>query len=297
MARARSDTNNGGWPSRRRGGRRLEAGVRALGGVVLAGLWGCTTADAGPQADVAPAADTPTPTLAAAPAPTPVRRGTDYDAPGGLGAKAREALAASRKPVVEELFRAAGVPFPPRSLLFRAVKREAELEVWAAGDGPLAPVATYEICAASGELGPKRREGDFQVPEGFYTLDLFNPLSAYHLSMRVSYPNASDDVLSDPRHPGGAIMIHGSCASIGCLAMTDERIEELWVMAAAMRAQKRTTYVHILPARDLAALLAEGPASEHRPFWENLAEGDRIVREERRIPTVTVDAAGRYRFR
>ncbi len=216
-----------------------------------------------------------------------VRDGTDYDAPSTLSAKAREAAAALRRPVVEALFATAGVAWPPRELLLRAYKAEMELEVWAAAaEGPLTHVTTYRVCAASGGPGPKRREGDFQVPEGFYTLDLFNPWSDYHLSMRVSYPNASDKVRSDPKRPGGAIMIHGSCASIGCLAMTDERIEELWVMATAMRTHKRTTHVHSFPTHDMTELLATGGPADHVEVWTALARAQQIVDLEHRMPRV-----------
>lgn len=228
---------------------------------------------------------------------TPVREPTDYDAAGGLSSTARQARAAGRRPIVEGLFKAADIAFPPRSLVFRVFKDVGRLEVWAADSGRLVPVATYGVCYASGGLGPKRREGDGQVPEGFYTLDLYNPLSSYHLSMRVSYPNRSDRILGHPKTPGGAIMIHGSCVSIGCLAMSDERIEELWTMAVAMRAAKRTVAVHILPTRDIAALLATGVQPEHHAFWRNLDQGDRVVREEGRLPSVGVAKDGSYTFR
>ncbi len=235
--------------------------------------------------------------LAVAGETIPVREPTDYDAAGGLSSKARQALAAARRPTVEGLFKAAGVSFPPRSMVFRVFKDVGQLEVWGSRAGRLVHIATYGVCYASGGLGPKRREGDLQVPEGFYTLDLFNPVSSYHLSMRVSYPNRSDRILGHPKTPGGAIMIHGSCVSIGCLAMSDERIEELWTMAAAMRDAKRTVSVHILPTHDIAALLATGVQPEHHAFWQNLDQGDRIVREEGRVPLVGVSRDGVYTFR
>ncbi len=226
-----------------------------------------------------------------------LREPTLYDAAGGLSAKARQALATGRRPMVQALFTAARLSFPPRSMVFRVFKDVGRLDVWGADSGRLVPVATYGVCYASGGLGPKRKEGDSQVPEGFYTLDLFNPRSSYHLSMRVSYPNRSDRILGHPKTPGGAIMIHGSCVSIGCLAMSDERIEELWAMAAAMRDAKRTVAVHILPTHDIAALVATGAQPEHHAFWRNLDEGDRVVRDEGRLPIVSVAKDGVYTFR
>jgi murein L,D-transpeptidase YafK len=243
-----------------------------------------------------PAPSAPAPS---APAPTPaIRAPTAYSASRSLSSTARVALSAKRLPTVQALFAAAGVVWPPSALLLRVYKAQGELEVWAApARQRLTRVATWGICAQSGDLGPKRREGDGQVPEGFYTVALFNPASSYHLSMRVSYPNRSDRVLSDKQHPGGDIMIHGDCVSIGCIAMSDERIEELWQIATAVRDQGETVDVEILPSRDLAGLIAEGAYPQHTAFWQNLAEGDTIVREQGRVPSFTVGEDGRYIFR
>ena len=125
---------------------------------------------------------------------------------------------------MQELFDDAKVPFPPRQLLLRGFKKEKELEVWAAAkkSGPLTHIATYEICFMSGHEGPKRKQGDLQVPEGFYVVDVFNKGSDFFLSLGLNYPNDYDRRL---KRTGSAIMIHGACVSIGCLAMTDERIQ------------------------------------------------------------------------
>lgn len=224
-----------------------------------------------------------------------IREPTDYQASRALSGSARTALSAKRKPTVEALFSTTGVRWPPQAVLLRVFKAQGELEVWAGNAGPLSQIATWGICAQSGELGPKRYEGDFQVPEGFYTIDLFNPVSSYHLSMRVSYPNAADRHFSDPKRPGGAIMIHGDCVSIGCLAMSDERIEELWQIASAVREQKRTVQVHIFPSRDMPKLIASNEFPQHNAFWETLAAGEAKFRETRVIPKVTVAADGAYR--
>ncbi len=226
-----------------------------------------------------------------------VRMPTDYSASRALTAKSRIALSAARRPTVAAIFASAGVRYPPSTVLLRAYKAESELEVWASDGGPVTRIAVWRICAQYGSLGPKRREGDGQVPEGFYTIESLNSLSSYHLSLRVNYPNRSDRVLSDREHPGGDIMIHGDCVSIGCLAMSDERIEELWQIATSVRDQKKTVYVHILPSRDLAGLIAKGVYPEHAAFWTNLAVGDAIFRNERRLPVVTVGADGTYLFR
>ena len=121
----------------------------------------------------------------------------------------------------------------------------------------------------------------------------FNPQSRFHLSLLVSYPNESDRRLGDRKKPGGEIMIHGDCRSRGCLAMSDERIEELWLMA---RAAKPPIVVHLLPTRDIPALVKRGEHAEHHAFWNNLDEGKRLFERTRRPPAVRVDTAGRYRF-
>jgi murein L,D-transpeptidase YafK len=201
---------------------------------------------------------------------------------------------------VRALFAQAQVAFPPAQLLLRAFKRERRLEVWAASKAgaPLVHVTTYEICFASGRLGPKRRQGDGQVPEGFYTLGYLNPSSSYHLSMLVTYPNESDRILGDQRDPGGEIMIHGDCRSAGCLAMSDERIEELWVMCTALMWKLGgQVQIHIFPSRDMEQLLAAEPTAEHRELWQDLKGGlDRFERDKR-LPRVQIERDGRYHFR
>jgi murein L,D-transpeptidase YafK len=114
-----------------------------------------------------------------------------------------------------------------------AFKKERRMEVWAGSDGAWRFVRAYPILGASGELGPKLREGDRQVPEGIYRVEGLNPNSSFHLSMKLDYPNAFDRkyALHDGRmRPGSDIFIHGKATSVGCLAMGDEAIEELFVL-------------------------------------------------------------------
>ena len=133
-------------------------------------------------------------------------------------------------------FEAAGVAYPPPALVLLGLKHEQRLELYGPGaDGELVYIHAYPILAASGGPGPKLREGDYQVPEGFYRLSAFNPNSLYHLSLRLNYPNADDRRrgAADGRdNLGGDIMIHGRAASIGCLAMGDPTAEDLFVLAA-----------------------------------------------------------------
>lgn len=132
-------------------------------------------------------------------------------------------------------FRAAGVAYPPAELTLIAYKKERRLEVWAPNGKRWVRIIRYPILAASGQGGPKLRQGDEQVPEGVYHLTGLNPNSKYHLSIRVGYPSARDKrwAARDKRsNLGGDIFIHGNAVSRGCLAIGDERIEELFTLLA-----------------------------------------------------------------
>jgi hypothetical protein len=143
-------------------------------------------------------------------------------------------------------FAAAGVPYPPARAWLLAFKAERRLEVWAAGGGPARRVASFPLLAESGTLGPKLREGDYQIPEGIYRITWLHPNSQYHLSMKLDYPNAFDreQAARDGRtNLGGEIFIHGRDVSIGCLAVGDPAIEELFVLAARIGIADVTTIV------------------------------------------------------
>jgi L,D-peptidoglycan transpeptidase YkuD (ErfK/YbiS/YcfS/YnhG family) len=132
-------------------------------------------------------------------------------------------------------FDKAKVVYPPREVTFIALKQEMKLELWARDSGEFRFIRDYHIRAASGVSGPKLRQGDMQVPEGIYRIAGLNPNSHFHLSMKLNYPNEFDlfhawrEERSDP---GSDIFIHGKANSLGCLAMDDETIEELFVLAA-----------------------------------------------------------------
>ncbi len=207
-----------------------------------------------------------------------------------FAALAKDRVAAARENVkapVKALFDAAKVSYPPDELYLRAFKKEKALEVWAgAKNKPLVLIKTYAICAASGEAGPKREEGDLQVPEGFYEVKSFNPVSNFHLSMEVSYPNASDRVLGTKGKLGGAIYLHGNCVSIGCIAIEDPNIEEVYVMASEVKSHR--VPFHIFPAR-LTDEALESLPDPHRPFWKQLQPGYLQFEASRRPPSVKID--------
>ena len=205
--------------------------------------------------------------------------------------------------IIAQKFKDAGLPYPAGEIFLRWFKREAVVELWAREDrGPFRLIATYAILATSGGPGPKRREGDRQVPEGFYEIDRFNPASLFHLSLGVNYPNAADRILSDHHRPGGDIFIHGKNVSIGCAPIGDAAIEQLYLAALDTRARGQAHIpVHIFPARMhgvkwsafAAGHTARNPALAR--FWEQLQLGFDAFERDRRVPAFTVAPDGSYR--
>jgi murein L,D-transpeptidase YafK len=137
---------------------------------------------------------------------------------------------------LEPYFEKVGVNYPPDEVILVGLKQEKIIEVWARNnDKSFRKVREYPILGSSGVLGPKLEEGDNQVPEGIYSIESLNPNSRFHLALRLNYPNEFDLTYAKAEgrtHLGGDIMIHGSSVSIGCLAMGNEAIEELFVLAA-----------------------------------------------------------------
>lgn len=193
---------------------------------------------------------------------------------------------------------------PPGRLLIVVYKAERELELWGFSlrRGRFVPVAAYPMLATSGTLGPKRRRWDHQIPEGFYRVAALNPVSLYHLSLRLDYPNRSDRVLGDHRNPGDDIYIHGDHVSDGCIAIGDRAIEQLYLAVLDSRAAGREVPVEIFPCRfsdpDCRARLRR--EADGRPalaaFWDNLADGFALLERSGRPPRVSVAASGRYVF-
>lgn len=181
-------------------------------------------------------------------------------------------------------------------LFIRAFKSGQSLEVWGknTSDDKYQLLNTYEICKSSGGLGPKRKEGDRQVPEGFYFIDRFNPKSSYHLSLGLNYPNASDKILGDPKAPGTHIFIHGDCKSVGCLAMTDDKIKEIYLLAEfAKRAGQDKIPVHIFPFEMTDENIQKGN-NTYRDFWRDLKEGYDYFENNQQVPAIRVNEKGRY---
>lgn len=202
---------------------------------------------------------------------------------------------------ISRQFRKKGINYPPNDIYLRAFKSQNELELWARNNetSEYKLIKTYRICALSGKLGPKRMQGDRQVPEGYYFIEDFNPKSDYFLSMQLSYPNYSDRILGKP-DLGGDIYIHGGCVTIGCMPMTDEGIKELYTIClnAKLNGQEYIP-VHIFPTRltknGVNYLAHEFPKNlEYQEFWSELKYGYDYFEKYHKILPVMYSPEGRY---
>jgi len=195
------------------------------------------------------------------------------------------------------------IDFENFKMYLRYFKQDSLLEVW--GKNPLDDqyqlVTNYKASNSSGAMGPKRIQGDRQIPEGFYTIDKFNPKSNFHLSMRVSYPNDRDRMLAQGKDPGGDIYIHGGSSTMGCIPVTDDKIKELFWMIAKSYNQGHDIPVHIypFPLNDehinlLYPMFAENP--ELTTFWEMLRPGYEFFEKYKVPPHVSVEPNGAYKI-
>lgn len=185
---------------------------------------------------------------------------------------------------MDRLDMAAGSP-----ILLRIFKEESVLEVWKEDrSGRFRLLKEYDICAWSGELGPKLKEGDRQAPEGFYTVTRgqMNPNSSYHLAFNLGFPNTFDRSLG---RTGSHLMVHGDCSSRGCYAMEDGQIQEIYALAReAFAGGQRAFQVQAFPFRMTAQNMARHNDSEHRPFWEMLKAGSDHFEVTNRPPRIDV---------
>ena len=195
--------------------------------------------------------------------------------------------------------------WPAKHIFIRSFKHDSELEVWVKNDirDKYQLFKTYRVCMQSGTMGPKRLQGDFQIPEGFYYINEFNPRSNYHLSLGLNYPNSSDRILSDSLRPGNGIYIHGSCVSIGCVSVNDSDVEEIYVLSTYARAAGQEYIpVHIFPVKYnskrstdyLNTIVKNNPALEG--FFSQLKTSYDQFEKTKQLPVVLVDQDGNYLF-
>ena len=208
---------------------------------------------------------------------------------------------AEKASTVKRLLRVSGIDPDNHEIYIRGFKQEAILEVWARNRGAdkFLRVAAYPFCAKAGTLGPKRRQGDEQIPEGLYELSEFNPSSNYLLSLKVSYPNLADRRREGEHDLGGQIFIHGGCQTIGCIPITDDRIKELYVMAVqAKHSGQEKIRIDIFPNRlslqQYDRLRKVAHTGELVRFWGNLRTCITYFERHRQPPEFSVDASGHY---
>lgn len=173
-------------------------------------------------------------------------------------------------------------------VFIRIFKETRELEVWLQKGEKFSHFKTYQIAAMSGRLGPKEQEGDNQAPEGFYFVPSrqMNPQSRFHLSFNIGYPNSYDQAHG---RTGSALMVHGNRVSIGCYAMTDYYIEEIYTLCAAALENGQPFFrVHSFPFRLTEGNLAKHKTKQWHSFWQNLKPGYDYFEKHRTPPNVIV---------
>lgn len=197
---------------------------------------------------------------------------------------------------LKDAFQAKSLTWPPEAIYIRSFKSELELEVWVYQDGQFQLFKNYAVCAGSGMLGPKNMQGDKQVPEGFYFIDRFNPVSNFWLSLGIDYPNQADAIRSDAEDLGGDIFIHGSCSTIGCLPMTDDWIKEIYVLAVHARNEGQEKIpVHIFPYRfTMLNNAIFSKHDKHKEFWDILEKSYQYFNENKLLQNYYISKTGEY---
>ena len=203
---------------------------------------------------------------------------------------------AKKEIYLKKLLTSKGIHSFNYDLFLRAFKTEEILEVWikTKNTSKYQLLISYPFCKNSGSLGPKRIEGDGQIPEGFYRISHFNPKSSFLLSLKVNYPNDSDKILSDPTRPGNDIYLHGGCQTIGCIPITNDKIQELYLLAVEAHEAGKSIPIHIFPTRHFQNILKEG--TRHFSFWKSLEEGFDFFEKNKELPKVKVLETGKYKF-
>jgi murein L,D-transpeptidase YafK len=217
-------------------------------------------------------------------------------------ARVREAYANKEKDV-NRLLEDKELSASQLNLCLRAFKQEKILELWGKNtqDSVFKLIKTYAICRTSGELGPKRKQGDLQIPEGFYHIDRFNPVSSYYLSLGINYPNASDRILGNKGNLGGDIFIHGDCVTIGCIPITDDWIKELYVFCVEAKSNgQHTIPVTIFPFKmedQTYQTMVSNYDKETQMIglWTDLKTASDLFAQSHNLPTIKFLETGRHK--
>jgi murein L,D-transpeptidase YafK len=191
------------------------------------------------------------------------------------------------------------------NILLIGYKQEKSLNIYIRNKSGLFTLFnTYDVCSQSGDLGPKFKSGDYQTPEGFYHIDRFNPSSNFYLSLGINYPNSADKNRSHAGNLGGDIFIHGNCVSIGCFAMTDKIIKEIYILSVlAKNAGQSKIPVIISPFnfndsknKNFTKNINYQSYSDYFELWNSIKKGINIFKTTKSSPKITIDKKGNYKF-
>lgn len=210
-----------------------------------------------------------------------------------------------KEEVLKKQVEAKGLKWPAKYVYIRSFKYDSQMEVWLKNkqEEPYKLFKIYKVCALAGTLGPKRMEGDYQVPEGFYYINEFRPNSNYHLALGVNYPNASDRLLSDSVQPGSEIYVHGSCVTVGCIPINNDQIDELYTLAASAHNEGQDFIpLHIFPVlfnnkrsvEYLEKFIQSHP--NYTDMVDKLKYAYYFFNQKKMLPVVMIDKKGAYAF-
>lgn len=210
---------------------------------------------------------------------------------------------AEMEQVVKNILKEKTLDIDKLQLYLRAFKTEKKLELWGrnSNNDKFKLIRTYDFCTTSGVIGPKRKQGDFQIPEGFYHINIFNPHSVFYLSLGINYPNKSDRILGKKGSLGGDIFIHGDCVSIGCIPITTPKIKELYLMCVeAKNNGQEKIPVTIFPAKLTERnykILTErfSDDTDKLNLWKALKDGYQYFEKENKLPNVNFLSNGKYK--
>ncbi len=205
----------------------------------------------------------------------------------------------SKTLLLENEFKALGLTWPVQEIYIRSFKSEQELELWVKEGNKFKLFKTYNVCKSSGQLGPKLQQGDGQIPEGFYYIDRFNPVSSFWLSLGINYPNKADLLRTSAEDPGGDIFIHGDCVTIGCLPMTNDLMKEIYVLAVLTKNNDQDNIpVHIFPYRfgDLNNVIYNTLYKGKSEFWKSLENEYNHFNENNILRDYFINDEGNYIF-
>lgn len=217
--------------------------------------------------------------------------------------RVREAYA-EKKQGIKDLLKSKNIEIENLEVYLRAFKYEKKIQLWGKNksDQKFKLIKEYKVCRSSGKLGPKRKQGDLQVPEGFYHIDRFNPYSNFHLSLGINYPNTSDKKLGVKGKLGGDIFIHGSCVTIGCLPITDDQIKELYLFCVEAKNNGQNTIpVNIFPTvmsnKNYDSLLQKYKGdTDKTDLWKELKLAYDLFNRTKEMPAIRFLSNGRHRI-